>query len=116
MNDKLYKQRRDLFIKREKFESRLIRYLERLVAALEVKCGRLPKHLDFLFTAADEDTCEPVKSFYSSWADDLFKNMKQASDEELVAYNNILDDFHHELDEYEEEYKKASHNGYFTKC
>lgn len=113
MDDKLYKQRRNLFIKREKFEARLIRYLERLITALEVKYNSLPKHLDYSFTAT-EDPDGPMKYLYSTLSTELFKNMKTLSGEELKLYNNILDDLHHELDEYEEEFKKTCKTGYFT--
>ena len=108
MDDKLYKQRRNLFIKREAFESRLIKYLERLIIHMNNTGEILPADATIAFSVFEKNTEHTDYDLYSRLADTLFKNMKNVSAEKLSYYDNILDDFHHELDEYEEELNEVT--------
>lgn len=114
MKDVLYKQRRNLFIKREKFESRLIRYLEKLIIYMNETGKRLPeipctrKNSLIMFYLFNVKNGHVVYDLYSNFTDKLFKNMKNISAEELSDYDDILDDFHHALDEHEEEFNEVT--------
>lgn len=108
MKDALYKKRRNLFIKREKFESRLIRYLEDLISYMDRTGKPLPEYVFYDFSIIEEDTGDAIFGRYSNFADELFKNMKDASDDTLDKFDAILDDFHHELDEYEKDFNRAT--------
>ena len=110
MNNALYTQRRNLFIKREKFESRLMEYLEKLLIYTAVFKRPLPKNVHFDFKIIGNDTHERVRAYYTRLAEDLFKDMKSISEDRLNYINDVLDDLHHTLDEYEEALKEAIHN------
>lgn len=110
MNNALYTQRRNLFIKREKFESRLIEYLEKLLMYVVTLKRPLPRDVHFDFKIIEDDTHERVRMLYTSLAEDLFNNIKNISDDRLKYINDVLDDLHHILDEYEEVFEKAIKN------
>lgn len=110
MNNVLYTQRRNLFIKREKFESRLIKYLEELLYYVVLFEQPLPKNVQWGFKVIEDDTHERVRTFYTDIVEDLFKDMKNISEDRLNYINDVLDDLHHTLDEYEDAFKKAVKN------
>ena len=110
MNNALYTQRRNLFIKREKFESRLMEYLEKLLVYTAKFKQPLPKNVRFDFKIIEDDTHERVRTYYTCLAGDLFRDMKNISEDRLNYINDVLDDLHHTLDEYEAAFKEAINN------
>ena len=96
MDDKLYEQRRNLFIKREKFESRLIKYMERLIRYMSLGQKSLPNGVNIFFYVSE------YESHYSYWAKVLFKDIKNAGPSEIEYIDWSLDSFHRQLDKYED--------------
>lgn len=101
MNDKLYKQRRNLFIKREAFESRLIKYFERLIIYMDQTGSKLPKDITYKFPVIEIEGVSVV-DLYSEHVRHLFSSMKTADRDIIEQLDNILDCLHRQLDEYED--------------
>ena len=96
MDDKLYEQRRNLFIKREKFEARLIKYMETLIRYMSLWPKSLPNGVSIDFHIFE------YESHYSYWAKTLFKDIKNAGPSVIERIDKSLDSFHRQLDKYED--------------